>query len=73
MKVFPKNRVDPVLVTRESAAELLAVDVDTIDRLIERGDLPLTKQVGNVTLIPYRSLLVYAGIGKWYFREVVEA
>jgi excisionase family DNA binding protein len=73
MRVFPKQRVDPVLVTRESAAELLALDVPTVDRLIESGELPIVKQVGDTTLIAYRSLLVYAGIAKWYFREVMDA
>jgi excisionase family DNA binding protein len=73
MRVFPRQRVDPVLVTRESAAELLSLDLATLDRLIESGELPIVKQVGGNTLIAYRSLLVYAGIAKWYFREVVDA
>jgi excisionase family DNA binding protein len=73
MRIFPKQRVDPVLVTRQSAAELLSVDLKTIDRLIESGDLPIVKHVGDETLIAYRSLLVYAGIAKWYFREVMDA
>jgi excisionase family DNA binding protein len=72
MRVFPHQRVDPVLVTRESAAELLSLDVETVDRLIAQGDLPITKTVGKTVLIPYRSLLVYAGIAKWRFREVSE-
>jgi excisionase family DNA binding protein len=73
MRVFPRQRVDPVLVTRESAAQLLSVDLETIDRLIERGDLPITKQVGKVTLIPYRCLLIYAGVARWKFQEIVDA
>lgn len=73
MRVFPRQRVDPVLVTRESAAELLSVDVETVDRLIEMGDLPITKTVGKTTLIPYRSLLIYAGVARWRFQEIVDA
>jgi hypothetical protein len=72
MKVFPRQRVDPVLVTRESAAELLSVDLATIDQLIECGDLP-TKPVGETSLIPYRSLLIYAGVARWRFQEIVDA
>ena len=72
MQVSPRQRVDPVLVTRESAAQLLSVDLETIDRLIECGDLP-TKPVGKTTLIPYRSLLVYAGVARWRFQEIVDA
>jgi excisionase family DNA binding protein len=73
MRVFPRQRVDPVLVTRESAAELLSVDLPTVDRLIECGDLPITKTVGKTVLIPYRSLLIYAGVARWRFQEVVDA
>jgi excisionase family DNA binding protein len=72
MRVFPRQRVDPVLVTRESAAELLSVEVATIDRLIEIGDLP-TKPVGETVLIPYRALLIYAGVARWRFQEIVDA
>jgi hypothetical protein len=72
MRVFPRQRVDPVLVTRQSAAELLSVDLETIDHLIECGDLP-TKPMGKNVLIPYRSLLVYAGVAKWHYREIVDA
>jgi excisionase family DNA binding protein len=71
MRVFPKQKVDPVLVTREVAAELLSVDLETIDRLIATGELPIIKKVGETVLVPYRSLLIWAGIGKWFFREVV--
>lgn len=71
MRVFPRQRVDPVLVTRESAAELLSVDLATVDRLIEFGDLP-TRSVGKAVLIPYRSLLVYAGVARWRFQEIVD-
>ena len=61
------------MVTRESAAELLSVDPETIDRLIERGDLPITKRVGDTILIPYRCLLIYAGVARWRFQEIVDA
>ena len=73
MRVFPRQRVDPVLVTRESAAQLLSVDLQTVDHLIECGDLPVTKQVGATVLIPYRSLLIYAGVARWRFQEIVDA
>ena len=68
----PARRIDPVLVTREQAAQLLSVDSDTVDRLIRQGDLP-TKLVGPRLLIPYRSLLVFAGVARWKFQEIVEA
>jgi chaperone required for assembly of F1-ATPase len=73
MRVFPRQRVDPVLVDKKTAAELLSLDVAAVDQLIECGDLPITKTVGKVTLIPYRSLLVYAGVARWRFQEVVDA
>jgi excisionase family DNA binding protein len=66
------QRVDPVLVSKEQAAELLSLDPDTIERLIRQGDLP-TKVVGSRLLIPYRSLLVYAGVARWKFQEIVES
>jgi excisionase family DNA binding protein len=72
MRVFPRQRVDPVLVTREVASELLSVAPETIDRLIQQGELP-TKPVGKELLIPYRSLLVYAGVARWKFQEIVDA
>jgi excisionase family DNA binding protein len=73
MRISPRQRVDPVLVTRESAAELLAVDPETVDQLIASGDLPITKRVGKNVLIPYRSLLIYAGVARWRFQEIVDA
>jgi excisionase family DNA binding protein len=72
MRLLTKQRVDPVLVTREVASELLSVDSETIDRLIRQGELP-TKPVGTQLLIPYRSLLVYAGVARWRFQEIVDA
>lgn len=72
MRVFPRQRVDPVLVTRESAAQLLSVALSTIDKLIERGELP-TKPIAGDVLIPYRSLLIYAGVARWKFQEIVDA
>jgi hypothetical protein len=71
MRVYPRQRVDPVLVTRESAAQLLSVDLNTIDNLIATGDLT-TKPVGKSELIPYRSLLIYAGVARWRFQEIVD-
>jgi excisionase family DNA binding protein len=67
----PSRPPDPVLVTREQAAELLSLDSDTIDRLIRQGDLP-TKLVGPRLLIPYRSLLIFAGVARWKFQEISE-
>ena len=71
MRVSPQ-RVDPVLVSPEQAADLLSLDTDTIERLIRQGDLP-TKVVGSRLLIPYRSLLVFAGVARWKFQEIVES
>jgi excisionase family DNA binding protein len=71
MRIYPKQKVDPVLVTPEVAAQLLSVDAPTIDRLIQQGDLP-AKPVGPTLLIPYRSLLVFAGVARWRFQEIVE-
>jgi hypothetical protein len=41
--------------------------------LIASGDLPITKRVGKNVLIPYRSLLIYAGVARWRFQEIVDA
>lgn len=72
MRVFQKQKIDPVLVDKKTAAELLSLDEAAIDQLIEDGDLRVARQVGDVSLIAYRQLLVFAGIAKWYFREVVD-
>jgi excisionase family DNA binding protein len=72
MRVFPRQRVDPVLVTRSVAAELLSLDLDTVDRLIQTGELP-ARTVGKELLIPYRALLVYAGVARWRFQEIMDA
>jgi hypothetical protein len=69
---IPQNRIDPVLVTKEKAACLLSLDLSTIENLIRAGDLP-TKVVGTRLLIPYRSLLIFAGVARWRFQEIVEA
>ena len=72
MKLSPRQKVDPVMVTKESAAELLSVDPQTVESLIAHGELP-TKTVGKAVLIPYRSLLIYAGVARWRFQEIVDA
>jgi hypothetical protein len=70
MRVYPKQKVEPILVDPDSAAHLMAVDRETIDHLIAVGDLP-TKRLGQKILIPYRSLLVLAGVAKWRLHEIV--
>ena len=65
------KRIDPVLVTKDQAARLLSLDAETIERLIRQGDLP-TKMVGPRLLIPYRALLVFAGVARWRFQEIVD-
>jgi excisionase family DNA binding protein len=72
MRVHPQNQVPPVLVTEEEASRLLSVNNETIDRLIRQGDLPV-KRVGVERLIPYRSLLIFAGVARWKYQEIVEA
>lgn len=72
MRIFPRQRVDPVMVDLDSAAQLMAVDREEIERLILVGDLP-TKQIGQKVLIPYRSLLILAGVARWKFQEIVDA
>jgi hypothetical protein len=72
MRIYPKPRVDPVLVDPDSAASLLAVERADIDHLIAVGDLP-TKVIGGKTLIPYRALLILAGVARWKFQEIVDA
>jgi excisionase family DNA binding protein len=67
----PERRIDPVLVSKAQAAQLLSLDDETIERLIRQGDLP-TKVVGSRLLIPYRSLLIFAGVARWKFQEIVE-
>lgn len=71
MRVHAKSQIDPILVSRPEASRLLSVDEDTITRLIRQGDLPV-KYVGSEPLIPYRSLLVWAGVARWRFQEIVE-
>ncbi len=72
MRIFPRQRVDPVMVDLDSAAQLMAVDREEIERLILVGDLP-TKKIGQKVLIPYRSLLILAGVARWKFQEIVDA
>ncbi len=71
MRVHPQNEVPPVLVTEEESARLLSVNNDTIEQLIATGELPV-KYLGGKRLIPYRSLMVLAGVARWKFQEIVE-
>ena len=71
MRVHPQNEVPPVLVTEEESARLLSVDSTTIEQLIDTGELPV-KYLGGKRLIPYRSLMVLAGVARWKFQEIVE-
>jgi excisionase family DNA binding protein len=71
MRVHPKNEVDPVLVTEEETARLLSVDSATVEQLIATGELPV-KRLGGKRLIPYRAVLVLAGVARWKFQEIVE-
>ena len=70
-RTHPKNQVDPVLVTKAEAARLLSVSDETLDRLIQQGDLR-TKVAGIDSMIPHRSLLVFAGVARWRFQEIEE-
>jgi hypothetical protein len=72
MKIYPKQRVDPIMVDFDSAASLMAVERADIDHLIAVGDLP-TKVIAGKSLIPYRSLLILAGVARWKFQEIVDA
>jgi excisionase family DNA binding protein len=69
--VHPQGEVPPVLVTEEESARLLSVDPTTIEQLIDTGELPV-KHLGGKRLIPYRSLMVLAGVARWKFQEIVE-
>ncbi|MGB0115881.1 MAG: helix-turn-helix domain-containing protein [Terriglobales bacterium] len=71
MRVHPKNQVDPVLVTEEETARLLSVDHSIVKQLIATGELPV-KYLGGQRLIPYRDILVLAGVARWKFQEIVE-
>jgi hypothetical protein len=72
MRVYSKQKVDPVLVTPEVAAELLSITPELLARLVEVGEIP-TRPVGKETLIPYKSLLIFAGVARWKFQEVITA
>ena len=71
MRVHPKNEVPPVLVTTEETARLLSVESTVVEQKIATGELPI-KFLGGKRLIPYRSLLVLAGVARWKFQEIVE-
>jgi excisionase family DNA binding protein len=71
-RVSQQKNDQPILVTKEKAASLLSLDQETIERLIRQGDLP-AKVVGAQLLIPYRSLLVFAGVARWRFQEIIES
>jgi len=60
-----------VLVEIEEAARLLSVEPTIVDQLIATGELPV-KRLGGKCLIPYRSVLVLAGVARWKFQEIVE-
>jgi hypothetical protein len=66
-----KTPLDPVLVDLPTAANLLSVPVDEIKKLTQSGELP-RKFVGTRELIPYRSLLIFAGVGRWRYQEIAE-
>jgi len=67
-----RSSVQPILVEEDQAAKLLSLSVPDIQELERQGELPV-KIVGSRRLIPYRSLLVFAGVAKWKFQEIVEA
>lgn len=66
------STLHPVLVDFDRAAELMSVDRETIDYLVKVGDLPVRLIYGK-SLIPYRSLLILAGVGRWKYQEIIEA
>ena len=72
MRAHPRNQVDPVLVTEEETAELLATEPIVVEQLIATGELPV-KYLGGKRLIPYRSILVLAGVARWKFQEIIES
>jgi excisionase family DNA binding protein len=67
----PRSKPEPIFVEEEEAAELTRLDVPTIQHLIQTGQLPV-KLVGAKRLIPYKSLLVFAGVARWRYQEIME-
>ena len=57
--------------TEEETAKLLSTDPTIVEQLIATGELPV-KYLGGKRLIPYRSILVLAGVARWKFQEIVE-
>ena len=57
--------------TEEETAKLLSTDPVIVEQLIATGELPV-KYLGGKRLIPYRSILVLAGVARWKFQEIVE-
>ncbi len=53
--------VEPLVVTREEAAERLRVSVRTIDRYIESGVLPKLQLPGRTVRIPSAAVAALAG------------
>jgi excisionase family DNA binding protein len=56
----PNEQFPPLLVNRETAADLLSISLRSLDYLISNGKLS-TKKLGRRTLIPYGSLAEFAG------------
>lgn len=54
------ERLQPLLVDRETAAGLLSISLRSIDYLISHGKLT-AKKMGRRTLIPYDALTEFAG------------
>jgi excisionase family DNA binding protein len=63
------SKQEPILVEEEEAARLISSDVPTIQQLVQSGQLPV-KMVGSRRLIPYKSLLIFAGVARWKYLEI---
>ncbi len=62
-------KVDPILVSKQTAAQLIDKDIATIDQLINEGKISIAVVKGEV-LIPYRSLQLFAGVARWRFEQI---
>jgi excisionase family DNA binding protein len=53
------SKPEPLLIDKQTAAEILSLCVRTIDNLIATRQLPC-RRIGRRTLIPYRAVLRFA-------------
>lgn len=63
------KQLEPILVNENEAADLIRIDLPTLQKLVATGQLPI-RMVDGQRLIPYKALLLFAGVARWKYQEI---